>query len=165
MSMTRIIAVSGIKNSGKTTLISRIIPELKKKGLKIATIKHDGHDFQPDVEGTDSFIHRKSGADSVAIFSQNRWMIIKEEANKTELDLIEEFSDFDLIILEGFKYSDYPKIEVVRSEISNKPVAKKETVLAYVTDLDIIDRDIKQFGLEDIEDIGDYIYSYLDIRR
>lgn len=159
--MARLIAVSGIKNSGKTTLIRRLIPYLKEKGISIATIKHDGHDFEPDVEGTDSYIHRKSGADGVAIFSDNRWMIIREEKNRTEEDLIESFSDFDLIILEGFKSSSYPKLEIVRSGNSTSPVCKVETVLAYVSDLDTIDDDIVQFGLDDIEAIGDYIFKLL----
>ena len=103
MKKAKLLTISGVKNSGKTTLISRLLPELKKKGLRIATIKHDGHNFEPDVEGTDSFIHRKSGAEGVAIYSKNRWMVIREDEKKTELDFIEEFSDFDLIILEGFK--------------------------------------------------------------
>lgn len=161
MKKAKLLTISGVKNSGKTTLISRLLPELKKKGLRIATIKHDGHNFEPDVEGTDSFIHRKSGAEGVAIYSKNRWMVIREDEKKTELDFIEEFSDFDLIILEGFKLSDYKKIEVIRSEVSSKPATKKESVLAYVTDLDRIDRDIVQFGMDDIEEIGDFIYREL----
>lgn len=155
----KIIGISGVKNSGKTSLISKIIPRLKEKNLKIATIKHDGHDFQGDVEGTDSFIHRKAGADGVAVFSDNRYMIIKEEKNIDINILIKEFKEYDLIIIEGLKSSDFPKLEIIRSEISKKPVTKKETVLAYITDLDRIDKNIKQFALEDIDGIVDFIYK------
>lgn len=71
----KIIAISGVKNSGKTTLITNLIPLLKEKGIKIATIKHDGHDFDPDVEGTDSYRHRKAGAYGVGSFPRiNGWL-------------------------------------------------------------------------------------------
>ena len=65
-----LIAVSGVKNSGKTTLIQKVIPKLNENGLKVATIKHDGHDFEADVEGTDTYKHKKAGA--YVIFSRCR---------------------------------------------------------------------------------------------
>ena len=57
-----IFAISGYKNSGKTTLITKLIPELKQRGYRVAVIKHDGHDFEADVPGTDSYRHQKAGA-------------------------------------------------------------------------------------------------------
>ena len=74
-----LIAISGVKNSGKTTLIEKLIPRLSDKGLKVATVKHDGHDFDADVEGTDTFKHRRAGAYGTAIFSKNKFMVIKEQ--------------------------------------------------------------------------------------
>ena len=156
--MPKIMAVSGIKNSGKTTFISRFIPRLKEKNIKVGVIKHDGHDFEPDVEGTDSFIHRRSGADGVAIYSKNRWMLIEESAID-EKDILKHFVDYDLVILEGFKYSAYPKIEIIRKAISQSPVADKN-VLCYVTDLDI-DTGVLKFDIDDIDGVVDYIYTSL----
>ena len=69
-----VFAVSGVKNSGKTTLIEKIIPKLKEHGLKVATIKHDGHDFEGDVEGTDTYKHKRAGAYGTAIFSKNKFI-------------------------------------------------------------------------------------------
>lgn len=86
-----LIAVSGVKNSGKTTLIQKIIPKLKENGLKVATIKHDGHDFEADVEGTDTYKHKKAGAYGTAIFSKNKFMIIKEQKDTCEEELISYF--------------------------------------------------------------------------
>lgn len=154
----KVIAMSGIKNSGKTTLITRLIPYLKEKGIKIATIKHDGHDFEPDREGTDTYRHRKSGAYGVGIFSQNKWMIIKEEEDVPISKFIDQFPEADLIFLEGFKYSNYPKIEIVRSEVSSLPISRPETVIAYVSDLNRFSKDIKQFGLDEVEELAEYIY-------
>ena len=64
-----ILAVSGVKNSGKTTLITKLLPELKKRGLQVAVIKHDGHDFEADVPGTDSWKYAQAGADGTCVFS------------------------------------------------------------------------------------------------
>lgn len=154
----RIIAISGIKNSGKTTLITNLIPYLRQRGLKVATIKHDGHDFQPDVEGTDTYRYREVGAYGVGIFSRNKWMVIKEEMDIEISELIGQFPEADLILLEGFKYSEYPKIEIVRGEVSSSPVSKPETVIAYMSDQDRFSKDIRQFALHEVEELAEYIY-------
>lgn len=65
---TQIFAISGVKNSGKTTLITRLLPILSGQGLLVATIKHDGHDFNADVPGTDTYRHFHAGAYGTAIF-------------------------------------------------------------------------------------------------
>lgn len=156
----KILAISGVKNSGKTTLITKLIPYLKEKGLKVATIKHDGHDFQPDIEDTDTYKHRKAGAYGVAIFSKSKWMVIKEEADSDVLELINQFPEADLILLEGFKYSDYPKVEIIRSQISSTPISNPNTVIAYISDMEELSKDIKQFKLDEIEELAEYIYNY-----
>lgn len=104
-----IFAVSGYKNSGKTTLLTRLIPELKRRGYKVAVIKHDGHDFQSDVPGTDSYRFQQAGACGTAVYSSSRLMVTKEYREPTEKMLIEAFSDADIILIEGLKDSSYPK--------------------------------------------------------
>lgn len=109
-----IFAVSGYKNSGKTSLITGLIPVLNRRGYKVAVIKHDGHDFEPDVPGTDSFRHRKAGAYGTAVFSDRRFMITKEfDTDKkepfNEKILMEAFPEADIILIEGLKNSRYPK--------------------------------------------------------
>ncbi len=128
-----VCAISGVKNSGKTTLLTRLLPLLKEKGLRIACIKHDGHPFDPDVPGTDSHKVRSAGADSVAIYSDSLSMVIKKEQTD-ETALLRRFSDMDLVLLEGFKWTDYPKIEVVREGNSDAPVCEADTLLAIATD-------------------------------
>ena len=73
-----VLAVSGAHNSGKTTLLEKLIPLLRARGLKVGVIKHDGHDFTPDVPGTDSFRLREAGAEGVAVFSGNRYLLTEE---------------------------------------------------------------------------------------
>lgn len=158
-----IIAVSGIKNSGKTTLIERIIPKLNSEGLKVATVKHDGHDFDADIEGTDTFKHRKAGAYGTAIFSKNKFMVIKEQKNTHEEELISYFNDCDVILLEGFKFSDYPKIEIIRKGNSSESVCKKETLLAVVTDIEQLKNknELKVIDINDIDSIAELLIDYI----
>lgn len=157
----KIIAISGVKNSGKTTLISKLIPLLSEKGLRIATIKHDGHDFDPDIKGTDSYMHREAGAFGTAVFSKEKWMIIKEEKGIDVETLIEMFTEVDLIILEGFKHSDYPKVELIRKSNSTSPVSKIETVICYISDMEKLNNNIPQFGFDEIEEISKFLYNYI----
>ena len=132
-----IAAVSGVKNSGKTTFLEKLVAELKLRGYRVAVIKHDGHEFEPDVEGTDTWKLRKAGAYGTAIFSKGRWMVIKEEPRMDEKRLAEMFPEADFILLEGFKYSDYLKFEIVRKGNSEGTVCNPETLLALVTDTDL----------------------------
>lgn len=104
-----IYAISGYKNSGKTTMITKLVPLLKNAGYKVAVIKHDGHDFEGDVPGTDSFRAKEAGAYGTAVFSANHVLIHKEVENIDEKQLIEMFPEADIILLEGFKNSSYPK--------------------------------------------------------
>ncbi len=163
-----IIAISGFKNSGKTTIIQNIIPLLKLHGLKIATIKHDGHDFEPDVPNTDTFKHRKSGASGVAIFSDNKLMVTKEiEHSKTiEIaEIIKYFDDSDIILLEGFKNSNFDKLEILRSGVCETPYCKKN-VLGYITDVSNIaefDRTKPVFELNDYKQIAEFILKKAQI--
>ena len=112
-----VIAVSGVKNSGKTTLIEAMLPLLAEAGLRVAVIKHDGHCFDPDPPGTDTGRFMAAGAAGTAIFDGEKFKVVKKQP-VTEAFLIAQFPEADLILLEGFKYTPWPKLEVVRGEIS-----------------------------------------------
>ena len=103
-----IYAVSGYKNTGKTRLVNELLRRLKKAGIKAACIKHDGHDFIPDVPGTDSFSFREAGALGCGVFSGRRFMITREQA-VDELFMAAAFPDAEIILIEGLKESDHPK--------------------------------------------------------
>ena len=162
---TVMIAVSGVKNSGKTTLITRLIPILHGRGLKVATIKHDGHDFEPDVPGTDSDRHRRAGACGTAVFSANRWMVVHEGPPDDVEAIARCFPEADLILLEGFKYSPYPKIEVIRRGNSEESVCDPGSLLAVATDLgeeelqSTLPESVQILDLNDIERIAGIIYD------
>lgn len=152
-----ILAISGFKNSGKTTLIQTLIPILNQKGYKVATIKHDGHDFKPDVPNTDTFKHRESGAYGVAIFSESRFMVSKD-VQITEKQLINCFPEADIILLEGFKNSTYKKIEVIREAIESNPYCNN--VFAYYSDIEL-DVSVDVFNQSNICELTDSIERLL----
>ena len=165
-----ILAVSGVKNSGKTTLITKLLPELKKRGLQVAVIKHDGHDFEADVPGTDSWKYAQAGADGTCVFSSGKHMIIKYAPVPSVVELIGAFPEADLILLEGFKYSEYPKIEVIRKGNSSESVCDPKNLLGIVTDLTKAELDVNGemldiplWGLEETERLVDYLLSKMVI--
>ena len=145
----------GVHNSGKTTLLEKLLPVLRSRGLKVGVIKHDGHDFTPDVPGTDSYRLREAGAEGVAVYSSTRYLLT-EEFRLTEQDLLALFErhGYDLVLLEGFKSSGWPKIEVVRSAISDAPVSFQP--LAVVGDIPGAD-----FDLNDIPALADWIEAQM----
>lgn len=145
-----VAAVSGVKNSGKTTFLEHLIPCLCRRGRKVAVIKHDGHEFEPDVPGTDSSRLRAAGAGGVAVYSGGRWMMVREEPGDLKT-LVEYFSDFDMILLEGQKDSAYPKIELVRGAVSEEPVCDPATLLALATDTDCLVPGVERIALTDYE--------------
>lgn len=154
-----VIAVSGVKNSGKTTFLEGLIPCLLDKGLKTAVIKHDGHEFIPDVPGTDSDRHRKAGAMGTAVFSETQFMVVKKE-KVTEKKLAELFPEADIILLEGMKDSAYPKFELIRKGNSEFGVCRKETLLAYVTDLELDREEIPIIHLNEYKKAAELVYEY-----
>ena len=166
MKKKRIVAISGIKNSGKTTLICRLLEIFKEKGLRVAVLKHDGHDFEPDVPGTDTYRQLQAGAYGTVVFSKGKYMLVKQQPQITEKELLEFFPEADLILLEGFKYSNYPKIEIVRKGNSSESVCNPKRLMAIATNLDAEERealsiseDVPLFELDNAKSIAEFILS------
>ena len=129
-----VVAVCGLKNSGKTMLIEGVVRHLTAKGLRVAVIKHDGHDFTCDVPGTDSAAFTAAGAYGVAVFSKERIFVHKTGCGEDETYLQSLFPEADLILIEGCKDSAYKKIEVIRRGISDTPVSNPDGRFLIATD-------------------------------
>ena len=160
------VAIMGPSGSGKTTLICKLLEIFKEKGLKVAVLKHDGHDFEPDVPGTDTYRQLQAGAYGTAVFSAGKYMLVKQQPQISESELVEFFPEADLILLEGFKYSDYPKIEIIRKGNSMMSVCNPERLMAIATNLDAEERDtlpilekIPFFELDNAKSIAEFILS------
>ncbi|MDR3304724.1 MAG: molybdopterin-guanine dinucleotide biosynthesis protein B [Clostridiales Family XIII bacterium] len=133
-----VVAVSGKKNSGKTTLIEALLPLLTQAGVKVAVVKHHGHRFEgdiPDTPETDTYRFFRNGAYATAIFDDELFGSVVRKT-VTESDLIAQFADAGLILLEGFKHTDWPKILLVRDDPATYD-ANAANVLAVVTNVDL----------------------------
>ena len=120
----KVIGLSGWSGAGKTTLLSRLIPHLIAEGLRVSTIKHAHSNFDVDVPGKDSWLHRQAGATEVLISSGRRWALMHELRGAPEprfAELLAKMSRVDLLIVEGFKSGPHPKIEVHRAA-NGKPL-------------------------------------------
>ena len=158
----KIIGIIGWKNSGKTFLAQKLISHLTKKNFKVASIKHAHHNFDIDKEGTDSFLHRMSGSKQVIISSSKRWAKISELNNvneKTLTELISELDDPDIVVVEGFKKENHPKIELIKNQDESTYLFPHiNNVLALVTDLEI-KSSIKKFKIDEIKNLIEYILN------
>lgn len=164
-----VFCVSGVKNSGKTTLINRLIKEFNGNHYSTAVIKHDGHDFKMDYEDTDTFSFARSGAGQVAIYSEYKYAILHHKKNITIEEIIKKLEPADVIIIEGEKYSPYPKIEVIREEISTESVCSGYHLISIATNLsgeNLIqlkgNTNIDIYKLDDIKGIYQRILRYFN---
>ena len=156
--MSKIIGITGWKDVGKTHYASLIIESLVKKGYHVGSIKHAHHDFDIDKPGTDSFKHREAGSSQVVISSAKRWAKITENNNENEKsldELVQEFNNVEIIVVEGFKKDNHPKIEILTNGLVNR---NKETknVIAIVSD-DLKNNITPVFKENDIENLVEFI--------
>ncbi len=156
-----IIAISGIKNSGKTTLIESILPFIIQKGYKVAVIKHDGHSFSADVPGTDTYRHLQAGACGTAVYDGDKYMLVRKQS-VDENELFHHFPEADLIIVEGGKYSRWPKIEVVRAGNSTAPACDVSTLIAIATDLPLEINNVETVPLSKPDAVADFVLQYIN---
>ena len=156
--MKKIIGIVGWKDVGKTYIVTEIIKLLVNKGYKVGSIKHAHHDFDIDKPGTDSFKHREAGSNQVIISSSKRWAKIIENNDKNEKnleELIKEFQDVDIIVVEGFKKENHPKIEILGKGLKNKS-KEANNVIAFVSD-ELKDTSIPVFNKNDTKNLIDFI--------
>lgn len=155
-----IISIVGKSNSGKTTLMVKLVHELKFRGYRVATIKHSHHSFEMDKEGKDSWLHMKAGADAVVVSSQLMTGIIRVTSEELPLsEIINTYlPDMDIILAEGYKTKTIPKIEVSRSEISNDLICKNDQNLIAVVSDKIPEIKVPFFSINDnVSPIIDFI--------
>lgn len=155
--MIPIISIVGKAESGKTTIIEKLIPELNKRGYKVGTVKHAFHGFEIDKKGKDSWRHKNAGAETVIIVSKERIVINKNNNNETLDSVASNFSGIDIIITEGYKSENEPKIEVFRKARHDEPACIGDNNLIAIVTNDNIYLNVPKFGHEDIKGLADLI--------
>jgi molybdopterin-guanine dinucleotide biosynthesis protein B len=166
--MLPIISIVGASNSGKTTFLEKLIPELVSRGYKVGAIKHDAHGFEMDREGKDTWRLRRAGAGVIAISSTDQLAWIRRTDSEMNLQEIAArfFWSEDILITEGFKSAHFPKIEVFRSAVEPKPICSSgDNLIALITD-DAVDAQVPGFSFSDPSGVADFLEGrYLRDRK
>ena len=157
--MIPIVSIVGTSDSGKTTLIEKLVPELIRRGYKVATVKHDVHGFDVDREGKDSWRHKQAGAHTVVISSPQKLALIRDVDHDAELAELRDkyIQDVDIILSEGFKRNSQPKIEVFRKERHRELLCTREDNLLAIASNQPFDIGVPCFDLEDARGMVDLI--------
>ncbi|MEP4145957.1 MAG: molybdopterin-guanine dinucleotide biosynthesis protein B [Halioglobus sp.] len=169
----QVFGVTGWKNSGKTTLVARLVENISARGFQVSTIKHAHCDFDIDRPGSDSYTHRQAGASQVLLSSNRRWALMSEvgDDKEPELDqLLQQLHPVDLVIVEGFKMGQQPKIQVVRPSNNTEVLpAEAQPIVAIASDETISPSDYQCAGpllaLDDIASIADFVLDYCGLNQ
>ena len=157
---TPVFIFAAYSNVGKTTYLERLIPCLKEAGLRVGVVKHDAHDFQLDIQGKDTWRFAAAGADAVAIASATHFAYFRQSAPALE-EILAQFTDVDLILVEGFKQALYPKIALFRSDSGKPMAADPSSCVAVVTDTPM-ETACPCFPLDDPKPLADYLLRTLN---
>jgi len=167
----KVFGITGWKNSGKTELVAKLVCYLSDCGVTVSTIKHAHCDFDIDRPGTDSYRHRQAGARQVLLSSSARWALMREVGENAEPelgDLLEQLDPVDLVLVEGFKMGDQPKIQVVRPENNTQRLPDEaHPIVAIASDEQVEPSDYGCDGplleLNDIKAIANFIVNYCEL--
>ncbi len=153
-----IICFVGRGKVGKTTLLEKLIPELRRRGYRVGTVKHHVHaGFEIDQPGKDTWRHARAGSDHVVIAAPDKIAWIRRVDREWSLEEVaSRMPDVDIILAEGYKRAGKPRIEVVRAERSTDPICEERELLALVTDTPLA-FDVPSFGLDDAAGLADFI--------
>lgn len=159
----RIVCIVGKKQSGKTTFLEKLIPELHALGVSVGAVKHDAHNFEMDHEGKDSWRLKQAGAETVVIASPERVAMVRSVDHEPTLDELAAtlFEDKHLVLTEGYFNSDHHKIEIHRGDAHDRPLCDRQNqaekkLIAMVTDRGV-DADVPKFDLDDAKGVAAHI--------
>ncbi|PLS23112.1 molybdopterin-guanine dinucleotide biosynthesis protein B [Neptunicoccus cionae] len=156
----KVFGITGWKNTGKTSLVERLVANFTARGLVISTVKHAHHNFDVDQEGRDSFRHRESGAQEVLLCSGTRWALMHELRDAPEpplRELLTKLSPVDLVLVEGFKTVDHAKLECHRNETGKSLLAPNDPTIVAVASDAKPDVACPLLDLDDTDGIADFI--------
>ena len=157
----KVYGVVGWKNSGKTTLVERLVIEITGRGFTVSTVKHAHHTFDVDHEGKDSHRHRSAGAKEVLLASRNRWALMHENRGEPEAPLsefLEKLAPVDLVLIEGYKRDGHAKVEAHRAETKQGLIAAEDdTIRAIASNHPLDGMSVPVLELDDVAGIASFI--------
>lgn len=158
----QLFGIAGWKRSGKTELMTRLLPALSGRGLRVSAIKEARHDFDIDKPGKDSFLHRVAGASEVILASSHRWALMQERRGRDDDPRLAEILDcltpVDLVLVEGFRHEPHRKIEVYRASNGKPLLAPGDpTIVAVASDAALDGVDLPVVAIDDTAAIADIV--------
>jgi len=158
MNLAPIISIVGYSGAGKTTLMEKLIGELTRRGYRVGSIKHDVHGFEMDKPGKDSWRHKQAGACTTLISSPYQiGMVMDVDHDHNPDELRKFFNNVNIILTEGYKKQNRPKVEIFRSEIHDEPLCRNDgNVIAVMSDIPV-ELKVRRFALKDISDLIDFL--------
>ena len=165
----KVFGIAGYSGMGKTTLLARLVPALVARGLRVSMIKHSHKDIEVDRPGKDSYRLREAGCHEVLLLGSTRWALMHElrGADEPSLDyLLDRLQDVDLVLVEGFKHGDFPKLEVWRAEAGKPTLAPGwPGIRAIASDDHVAATDgIVLLPLADTQAIADFVLAHAAVR-
>jgi molybdopterin-guanine dinucleotide biosynthesis adapter protein len=152
-----VVSMVGMSGAGKTTALEHILHELKRRGYRVGTVKHDTHGFELDKPGKDSWRHAQAGSDVVVISGPQKMAMIQQLSAEMPLDeIVPLMRGVDIVITEGYKRGDRPKIEVTRLERGTELLCQPDELIGLMTDYEV-DMPVSQFALDDAQGVVDLL--------
>ena len=153
-----IISVVGYSGAGKTTLMEKLIGELTRRGFRVGSIKHDVHGFEMDKPGKDSWRHKQAGACTTLISSPYQiGMVMDVDHDHAPDELRKFFTHANVILTEGYKKQNRPKVEIYRSEVHDEPLCRNDdNIVAIMSDVQV-GLNVPRFSLDDVSGLVDFL--------
>lgn len=163
-----VLGFAAYSGTGKTTLLVKLLPLMKRQGLRIAMIKQTHHDFDIDKPGKDSYVLRKAGADQMMLVSDKRCAVITEYPEVKEQNLVDlinklDLANLDLVLVEGFKHVAFAKIELHRSAAGNRLMfVQDDSIIAVASDENLTTGSLPLLDINAPEEVADFIRRWRD---
>lgn len=160
-----LLGFAAFSGTGKTTLLTQLLPLLTARGIRVGMVKHSHHDIEMDQPGKDSYRLRKAGACQMVLASPHRSIVFAEQPENQEPKLIEQLNwldltQLDLVLVEGFRHEAFPKIELHRPSLEKPLLCQQDpNIIAIATDEELTDIDIPQLNLNNVAQIAKFIIN------
>ena len=164
----KVFGIAGYSGSGKTTLLEKLIPQFTARGLKVSVIKHAHHGFDIDRPGKDSYRHREAGASEVLLSCNDRWALMHERRDGSDVtldELLARLAPCDLVLVEGFKQEPIPKLEVYRPENGKPPLFPERSDIVAVASNVALATSLPRLALDDVAAIADFVMNTLQLQE
>jgi len=164
----KVFGIAGYSGSGKTTLLEKLIPQFTARGLRVSVIKHAHHGFDIDRPGKDSYRHREAGASEVLLSCNDRWALMHERRDRSDVtldELLARLAPCDLVLVEGFKQEPIPKLEVYRPENGKPPLFPERADIVAVASNVVLATSLHRLALDDVAAIADFVMNTLQLQE